>query len=188
MDHDRFRRRYVAACCALLAALATRGAVAQQGDSDDADASVAQACLSHPGIRRTKVLDARNIVFVMRDDRIYNNQLPRQCPGLRRNSIVNYAVANSRLCSGEMFQVLMELGPSNYIPAAVCPLGQFIPITEAELEDLTAMTEPDRRRRASRRSAREAVTSEQVELPAAQRDAATPEAEAAGGAEPAPRD
>ena len=53
-------------------------------------------------------------------------------------------------------------------PAFVCQLGHFLPITAAELEDLTAMTDEDRARTSRRRSSREAVTTEQVELPPAE--------------------
>jgi hypothetical protein len=105
-------------------------------------------------------------VFITRDDLIYNNQLPRQCPSLRRGSLVNYAVANRQLCAGGQFQVLWQTGAGNFTPAFTCQLGAFVPITEADLEDLTTMTDEDRdRRRSRRRSSREAVTSEQVELP-----------------------
>jgi hypothetical protein len=41
-----------------------------------------------------------------------------------------------------------------------------VPITEAELEDLRAMTEEDRQKNRSRgRSRREAVSTQQIELP-----------------------
>ena len=162
--------------CSGLAAAQNGGATASGNAAQSDEPSMAQPCLNHSAIRRTKVLNDRNIVFVMRDDNIYNSQLPRQCPGLRRNSLVNYGIAtNSRLCAGSLFQVLWEQGPNNYLPAAVCKLGNFVPITEAELEDLTVMTEPERGRRSGRRSgrsSREAVTTEQVQLPAPSEPAA----------------
>jgi hypothetical protein len=176
---DKMRRGSMPTYAALLAAALATGAKAQDGTtqaSDSEPASVARPCLNHPAIRRTKVLNDRNIVFVMRDDTIYSNQLPRQCPSLKRNSLVNYTIENSRVCAGDRFQVLWELGPGNYAPAFVCQLGSFVPITEAELEDLTAMTEANRTRSNSRRSRREAVTTEEVELPpAAATDSAPPE-------------
>lgn len=155
-----------AACAALLTALCG-GAAAQDGAADDDRASVAQACLDNPTIKRTRILDGRNIVFITRDGSIYNNQLPRQCPSLRRGSLVNYAVTNRKLCAGGQIQVLWETGPAgNYTPAFTCQLGAFVPITEADLEDLTTMLAEDRDQRPPRRrNAREAVTSEQVELP-----------------------
>jgi hypothetical protein len=151
---------------ALIALAAGGPLVAQAGGEPATDApSIAQPCLAHPTIKRTKVLDGRNIVFVTRKNEIYNNQLPRQCPTLRRGSVVNYAVANSRLCAGGVFQVLQLIGPTDYMPTFICELGNFVPITEAELEDLTAMTAAGKDQRQRRRSSREVVTTEQVELP-----------------------
>jgi hypothetical protein len=59
----------------------------------------------------------------------------------------------------------LEQFPGSYLPAALCPLGTFVP-TESELEDLVAMTEENRARSGCGRSTREAVTTKQVELPA----------------------
>jgi hypothetical protein len=161
---------------ALLAAVMSGGATAQDGAEPAGDEPrVARECLNHPAIKRTKILNDRNIVFVTRDDTIYNNQLPRQCPSLKRNSLVNYPIQNGRLCAGNNFQLLWEASPRNYVPAFVCQLGVFVPITEGELADLTAMTDEDRQRKPRRRSAREAVTTEQVELPAEAAEAAEPE-------------
>jgi hypothetical protein len=151
---------------ALLAAALSSPAVGQDGEDTERDApSAAQSCLAQPMIKRTKILNDRNIVFVARDDSIYNNQLPRQCPSLKRGSLVNYPIEHGRLCAGANIQLLWEASPRNYVPAFVCQLGLFVPITESELADLTAMTDEDRERRPRRRSLREAVRSEQVELP-----------------------
>jgi hypothetical protein len=166
MTKDRIRRRWAATGAALLAAALSSPAAGQDGEDAERDApSAARSCLPHPTIKRTKILDGRNIVFVTRDDTIYNNQLPRQCPSLKRGSLVNYPVEHGRVCAGDNFQLLWETSPRNYVPAFVCKLGLFVPITESELADLTAMTEESRERRPRRRSVREAVTTEQVELP-----------------------
>ena len=170
MDHGSILVRSGAvACAALLAAVLAAPGRAQRVEEADATDAVEgpRACLSHPTIRRTKILDDRNIVFFTRDQAIYANQLPKACPGLRRNSLVNYAVANSRQCAGDLFQVLWETGVGTYTPTFVCELGPFVPISETALEDLTTMTAPERERGSRRRSTREAVTTEQVELPPA---------------------
>ena len=82
---------------------------------------------------------------------------------------MSYPIEQRRLCAGGAFQVLWQTGggASSYIPAFVCQLGYFVPISESELEDLTAATDESRDRRPRRRSRREAVTTEQVELPPA---------------------
>jgi hypothetical protein len=167
--------RLSATCAALLAAALAAPGFAQQGESsDDAadETSEPVACLKQAEIRRAKILSNRNIVFVTRFEEIYNNQLPKECPGLHRNSLVNYPVTSGRLCAGDRFQVLWEQQPGSYLPTAMCPLGAFVPITETELEDLVTMTEANRGRRPRGRSTREAVTTEQVELPAAATPAA----------------
>jgi len=174
MDNASLLERSVTFAAMLAAVLATPIA-AQQGDDAGAIDAGPQTCLNQTDLRRVTILNARNIVFITRQDGIYNNQLPKECPGLNRKSLVNYPITNRRLCVGDRFQVLWEQSPGNFMPASMCPLGAFVPITEAELEDLTAMTEENRGRRQRGRSAREAVTTEQVELPpAAPVEAATP--------------
>jgi len=160
----------------LLVALSAAIAAQRAEDAPEADEAPreAQICLSHPTIKRTRVLNDLNIVFITRDNAIYNNQLPRKCPSLNRGSVVSYPIENRRICAGGSFQVLWQAGANNYIPTFVCMLGYFVPISESELEDLTAATDASRDRRLRRRSRREAVTTEPVELPPA--DTAPPAA------------
>ena len=169
MSQRRISQALAFGCAALAALILGTPLAAQDGEDapDDDAASMARACLSHPTIRRTRILSDRNIVFFTRDGTIYNNYLPRECPSLKPRTIVNYGISNNRVCAGDSFQVLWETRPGSYVPAFLCPLGQFVPITETELEDLTAATEESRERRPRRRSMREAVRTEQVELPAA---------------------
>jgi hypothetical protein len=167
METGSVRRRSTAACAALLAAAFAAPDAAGQGNEAElaSRSSELLSCLAHPTIDRTKILNDRNIVFVTRNDAIYNNELPKQCPSLKRNSLVNYGIANGRLCAGDRFQVLWEPRPGNYLPAFMCQLGPFRSITATEYEDLVAMTEENREKRRRGRSSREAVTTEQVELP-----------------------
>ena len=169
MDTATIVRRASASCAAVLAAaFAVPGAGQQDEGAGSATSSTGpRSCLPQPQIDRTKILNGRNIVFVTRDDTIYNNELPKQCPSLNRRSLVNYGIQNGRMCAGDRFQVLWETGPGNYQFAAMCQLGNFVPITAAELEDLTAMTDEDRARSRRGRSKREAVTTEQIEAPLA---------------------
>lgn len=162
-------RRTGAACAALLAAAWTvPGAGQQDEEADSAPSSTGpRSCLPRPIIDRTKILNGRNIVFVTRDNTIYNNELPKQCPSLNRRSLVNYGIQNGRMCAGDRFQVLWETGPGHYQPSAMCQLGNFVPITETELDDLMVMTEENRERNRRGRSKREAVTTEPVEVPPA---------------------
>jgi hypothetical protein len=160
------RRSCRTAFAAVLALWLAAGAPAQDGaDEDDGgEAAVAQACLDHPTIRRTRIINDRNIAFFMRNGTIYLNQLPQQCPSLRRSSLVNYAIENRSVCAGSLFQVLWEAGTGNFVPSFVCRLGAFVPVTAEQLEDLEILTTEERRSR-RRRNTSEAVTTEQVELP-----------------------
>jgi hypothetical protein len=170
-------RATAAACLGLLAMTAAPSAAAQAADAP----SVAQACLNNAEIRRTRILGDRNIVFVTRSNAIYNNQLPRQCPNLRPRSLINYPVANARICAGYRFAVLFERGPGDFVPTSMCELGSFVPITEAEVEDLATLLTQDRGRRSERRrTSRDAMTTRPVELP--------PEAAPAGPSAPAEPD
>jgi hypothetical protein len=150
----------------LAALLLTAGAAAQD-DTDEAEsgeAEVAQACLDHPTIRRTRIINDRNIAFFLRGGRIYLNTLPEQCPSLRRTSLVNYAIENRSVCAGSLFQVMWEAGTGNFVPSFVCRLGPFVPVTVEQLEELEILT-TEERRPSRRRSTSEAVTTEEVELP-----------------------
>jgi len=179
MDTGSILRRSFATCTVVLVAALTVPNAAQEGAEAEVTetSSEPRSCLPHPTIDRTKILNDRNIVFVTRNDTIYHNELPRQCLSLKRNSLVNYGIANGRVCMGDRFQVLWEASPGNYLPASMCQLGSFRPISATELEDLLAMTEENREKRRRGRSSREAVTTEQVELPRA--EAAPADAETA---------
>jgi hypothetical protein len=166
MQVCRSPRSWPTAFAVILALLLTAGAPAQDGEDgeDGCEAGVAQACLDHPTIRRTRIINDRNIAFFMRNGDIYNNQLPRQCPTLRRTSLVNYAIENRSVCAGSLFQVLWEAGTGNFVPSFVCQLGPFVPVTAEQLEDLEILT-TEERRASRRRNSSEAVTTEQVDLP-----------------------
>ena len=161
MRHRNQARRRAAALCI---ALGFAGLGASSVAADENDASVAQPCVRHSNLKRTKILDDRNILFVMRNGEIYHNPLPHECPSVRRNSLLNYQIANGQLCEGSTFTVLWQVG-TNWVPAFVCPLGKFVPISEDEAQDLTALTEEQPRSRRNPRGAREMIQVERVDLP-----------------------
>src|SRR5204863_3479775 len=119
----------------------------------DDDAGVATACLRRADIRTTKILDDRNVLFITRDRTTYNNQLVRQCPGMRRNSAMSFTYANNgKLCAGSTFTVLYRSGQSTnttpytnpltnehsalqgpaFVTGPTCQLGMFGPVSEDE--------------------------------------------------------
>ena len=90
-------------------------------------------CISAGQIEHSEVLDNQNILFHMRGDRIYRNFMPRRCPGLYRRGAFTYHSRSGQLCSVDTITVLenVGLGPRQ---GAVCPLGGFYPVTEAEAD------------------------------------------------------
>jgi len=152
-------------CAAWLSFVVAGVGAAQDGAGEEGNGPrIARPCLNHSDIKRTQVLDARNIVFVTREGEIFDNQLLRQCPSLRRNSVLNYAPVNGKLCAGNTFAVMWQVNANSYVPAFICPLGNFVPITEDELAALTFMTADGPSRR-ERRRGRDAIKAEPVELP-----------------------
>lgn len=156
----------------------------EHAQGQDGKTSVAQSCLYQPTIKRSKVLNDRNILYVTKDNQSYNNVLPKQCPGLRRDTTLSYTYVNSKLCAGSTFTVLMRVSIGSnttaytnpatnehialpapaFVPTYVCQLGMFTPVTDSEVEDILGATEDKPRR--NRPSTREMVQTEQVELEA----------------------
>lgn len=158
------------------AALQVGAAVAAE---EKEDATTAAACLRRTEIKGTKVLDGRNVLVTMRNRSTYRSQLAKQCPGLRRGGAMSLTYNDNKLCAGSSFTVLMRgsststsvtvprsnehmsvPGPA-FVPGAVSQLGAFTPITEDEINALTAATTEDQRSR--RRGDRDAVKAEAIE-------------------------
>ena len=135
-------------------------AAAQAG----ADANANPQCVTRSSVRRMQIVDANNILFVMRDKTTYRNSLARQCPGLRRNSQITLTPADGRVCAGANFQVLLRVGTGSnsesvllpggqtmsvprpsFVPGPTCTLGAFAAITEADVEALVDSSKARRR-------------------------------------------
>jgi hypothetical protein len=94
-----------------------------------------QDCISASSIDETDVIDDQNIVFRMRGNRVYRNHLPRKCPGLERENRFAYEIRGSRLCSIDTITVLEQFGVGLQ-RGFTCRLGEFVPLSPAEVEDL----------------------------------------------------
>jgi hypothetical protein len=131
-------------------------------------------CVTVTDIRKTLAVDDRTLLFYMRgNNRIYRNYLPRQCPGLERENRIGYSTSTSRLCDVDLVTVLEHFG-TGLRPGFTCPLGDFIPITREEAEDLVAAKQ-------DLGNKRRAIKSKPAELPPS-KDA--PEAATESTAEP----
>lgn len=84
-------------------------------------------CLSLPAIRRTEIIDDSTIVFEMRARDIYVNQLPRNCPGLKRSDRFMYELHTARLCDSDTITVLERMGGIGTTRGFTCRLGEFYP-------------------------------------------------------------
>jgi hypothetical protein len=141
-------------------------------------------CLSVSRIDKTKAIDDQNIIFYARGDRAYRNHLPRKCPGLERENRFAYRTSVGRLCSTDTITVLEQFGVG-LRNGFTCRLGEFVPLSPAEVEELEQLEEGGRGRRA--------IETTEVELEpenAPEEDAAADEASAEPATNPgtAPQD
>jgi len=112
------------AAAAFLAAFATLPAPAQTGTQTSAGLS-APVCLrpfDTPGagaIDHTHVVDARTILFYMRDGKIWKNTLRERCPALMFHGFT-FVTHQDEICSNAQSIRVVESGE-------VCQLGVFTP-------------------------------------------------------------
>lgn len=149
--------------CALPLLVASAAAPAQDDGAFD---RTPQDCVVVSAIDQTEALDDQNIIFRMRGDKVYRNHLPRKCPGLERENRFMYETRGGRLCSIDTITVLEQFGVSLQ-RGFTCRLGEFVPLSPDEIEDLDFREEEDTPRRG-------VIRAEPVELDeAAEPDAAT---------------
>jgi hypothetical protein len=132
-------------------------------------------CIMSSSIRDTEAVDDQNVLFFMRDRTVYRNHLPRKCPGLEREDRFSYKLEGTRrLCSINTITILEDsfFGGSGLRDGFTCRLGEFVPLSPEEVEDLSRRGDD----RAGRRT-QSTIETEEVELP--ERDEAPAPADAA---------
>jgi hypothetical protein len=157
------------------------GAATALGQDDDEDAAfdrTPEDCLITSRIDQTEPIDDQNIIFYMRGDKAYRNTLPRTCPGLLREGRIAWATHTSRLCSIDTITVLEDYGVG-FRPGFTCRLGEFVPLSPAEIEDI------DLRKRGE--AGQSAIETTEVELDNDEA-AESAESDAADDGEPEPAD
>jgi len=92
-----------------------------------------QKCVQTQRIRRTEILDDRTVVFHMKGSVLYLNRLRGRCTGLRRADAFSYDIRTSRLCDIDTIRAVDYFG-GVVRPGVACPLGEFQPISEEQLE------------------------------------------------------
>lgn len=161
--------------CALPLLVSSSAAWAQDDGAFD---RTPQDCVIVSSIDETEAVDDQNIIFRMRGNKVYRNHLPRKCPGLERENRFMYETRGGRLCSIDTITVLEQFGVSLQ-RGFTCRLGEFVPLSPDEVEDL------DFRETDGETPGREAIRAEPVELDEAASERAVPP-RAPAEPEPAP--
>ena len=146
----------------LAASLSTTFALGQ--DDDEAFDRTPQKCVIVANIDETDAVDDQTIIFHMRGRGVYRNQLPRACPGLERENRITYETRTARLCSSDTITVLEDFGVGGFEPQLgglrrgfTCRLGEFVPMSPADVEELELREEG--------RAEQRAIETTSIELP-----------------------
>lgn len=125
------KRAYCLAAAMCLMMLTPTASILAQDDGDVDEGG--ERCIDTRRISNTRIVDKRNILFYMRGEDIYHNELPRNCFGLRPGKTISYRTSLSRLCNNDFITLLdsfgmgMSRGPS-------CAIGKFRPVTKEEAD------------------------------------------------------
>ena len=129
--------RLIVPCCLLAGAAIADGS--NNGDSDvDSDDNSGdylqlENCISTTRIRHTYIVDDRTIIFYMNQQKVFVNQLPYRCPGLRSARAFSYRLSVAALCNVDTITVTRTMG-SGIETGPTCGLGKFRPVTREEAE------------------------------------------------------
>ena len=115
-------------------------------------------CLAVGRYRQVDILNDRALVFRGRGGRAWINQLPRPCPGLRRDMVLAIETRGSRICSRDQFRGMPRIGPE--AATGFCSLGTFRPI---EADNLDAIRGALRASRANRTVTKTVRSTERAE-------------------------
>jgi hypothetical protein len=94
-------------------------------------------CIVEGQINKDTAVDSRTILFFLKGNKVFRNQLPQSCPVLEPGEtrlVYHYrtqprSVKLTRLCDTDSITVERK-------GTTACRLGQFVPITAAEAEAL----------------------------------------------------
>lgn len=176
----RARRTFAASLVPVLVMLP----VLAQDDEEAVFDRTPEDCILSSSIDKHDAIDDQNILFYMRDKRVYRNHLPRKCPGLERENRISYELQGTRrLCSINTITVLEDGFAGGFRPGFTCRLGEFVPLSPAEIEDLVLLANERRTGRSGGRGTQSTIETSEVELPQAEAES---EGEEPAAAEPEP--
>jgi hypothetical protein len=125
----------ILACIAALSAVGTSSAQ-EEADRDTRDRDRnATHCVRVQSIDKIDIVDSDTMVFRLRGDDVYRNELPYNCPGLQSGDTLMYRTTVGQLCDVDVITVLEDWG-FGFAPGASCGLGMFHPITEQVADEL----------------------------------------------------
>lgn len=113
------------------AAAGTAPAQEEQGERN----MEATHCVRIQSIDEIDIVNSGTLIFRMRGDEVYRNDLPHECPGLRQGDTLMYRSSVGQLCSVDIITVLEDWG-FGFSPGASCGLGMFEPITEQIADEM----------------------------------------------------
>jgi len=127
----------------LMAALAFSAAGVRAADAGGQEGSGAKTeqCIPIMQIDHTKILDDQNVLFYMKNKKIYKNHLPNRCAGLKASDTFKYKTSQSQLCNVDIITVLNRTG-GDFMPGPSCGLGLFEPYTPPPKEEKQATQAP----------------------------------------------
>ena len=94
-----------------------------------------QRCIRLSGIDETHIVDDQTILFIMRNDDVYQNVLRNECRGLKREDRFSYKTLGGNLCQTDTVTVIQRFG-GGFDAGRTCGLGPFIRVSEEEAEFL----------------------------------------------------
>lgn len=119
MNLSTSRKLFGVIAVALASSSYGAGSPTQTGNSE--------RCIPIKDIRRTEVVDDQNILFHVRNKKVYNNRLPHRCAGLAQQKAFQYETSQSELCNVDIIAVINS-STGALLPGASCALGVFEPV------------------------------------------------------------
>lgn len=108
---------------------------------DPAEYGEPQNCLSEKAVRRYRALGTRHLLIEGRQGQLWVNVLRGRCSGLDQYSVfIMRPNLAGRLCDMDHFAVVERIG-SPTIAAPNCVLGEFKPVTEAQVKEVDSRLE-----------------------------------------------
>ena len=121
-------------------------------------------CIDMKRIRTTKVLDERHLVVEMRSKGEYFVvQLPKRCPGLRKNRPVMTEPRGRQFCQFDTIRPMYSNGFGGLEPGMRCSISGFQAVTKEQVVQLRESLEIERKRaRQERREQRKREKAEKA--------------------------